>query len=97
MWLACEEMRNKTMAAISSGCVIRLPKGIFETMCLSFSSGFGNVLEPDVVIASYVVDKHIQAAKFLQRLFDRSGAVFDGYKVGADQATSCTAIAQLSL
>jgi len=38
------ERRKRAMAAISSACVIRLPSGIFETICCSFSSGFGRLL-----------------------------------------------------
>src|SRR5580692_5164015 len=43
MWLACSEIKNRTIAAISSGVVIRLPNGIFDTISASFFSGSGNV------------------------------------------------------
>ena len=44
MCAAWGERRKRAMAAISSAWVILLPSGIFETICCSFSSGFGKLL-----------------------------------------------------
>src|SRR6266851_3520698 len=43
MCFACSELRNRTMAAISSALVIRFSSGIFATISFSFCCGSGNV------------------------------------------------------
>src|SRR5579864_7947014 len=43
MWLAFKEIRKSTMAAISSGVVIRFSSGILATTLFSFSCGAGKV------------------------------------------------------